>query len=379
MSTTQQISAEPDAPSALTIIDADVHNAVPPDSIHALGPYMSKRWAGYLELIGARSLGEDPLVRARPATSRSDAWPPNGKGPGEDPDFVREQLLDAYGIHCAILNNTSGTWQPYIGGNQPAGLTIELMHALNEWAGDAWLAVEPRWRSSICVPFEEPVAAAHEIALRRAGRDAERWVQVLIADRTEKPIGNPKYWPLLEAAAEHGIPLAFHPGGRGMNPITGCGWPSFYYEDHVGYPQAAFSHLASLIFEGAFDRWPQLKVVMVEGGYSWAVPFSWRLDSAWRLLRDEVPDLQCKPSEYLRDRVWYTTQPIEEPERPQWYDAMYRQMERAGLGQRLMFSTDYPHWDFDSPTHALPRSLDQQTRRRILAENAGALYGIPLR
>jgi uncharacterized protein len=378
MSTAQPISAEPDAPCALTIIDTDVHNAVPPDSIRALGPYMSKRWARYLELIGARSLGEDPLIRARPATSRSDAWPPNGKGPGEDPDFVRQQLLDAYGIHCGILNNTSGTWQPYIGGNQPAGLTIELMHALNDWAADEWLTIDRRWRSSICVPFEEPAAAAREIALRRDGPDADRWVQVLLADRLEKPIGNPKYWPMIEAAAEHGVPLAFHPGGRGMNPITGCGWPSYYYEDHVGYPQAAFSHLASLIFEGAFDRWPQLKVVMVEGGYSWAVPYAWRLDGAWRLLREEVPDLERKPSEYLRDRVWYTTQPMEEPERPQWFPAMYRQMERAGLGNRLMFSTDYPHWDFDSPTHALPRSLDQDARRRILAENASALYGIPL-
>ena len=378
MSTAQPISAEPDAPCALTIIDTDVHNAVPPDSIHALGPYMSKRWARYLELIGARSLGEDPLIRARPATSRSDAWPPNGKGPGEDPDFVRQQLLDAYAIHCGILNNTSGTWQPYIGGNQPAGLTIELMHALNDWTADEWLAIDRRWRSSICVPFEEPAAAVREIALRRDGPDADRWVQVLLADRLEKPIGNPKYWPMLEAAAEHGVPLAFHPGGRGMNPITGCGWPSYYYEDHVGYPQAAFSHLASLIFEGAFDRWPQLKVVMVEGGYSWAVPYAWRLDGAWRLLREEVPDLERKPSEYLRDRVWYTTQPMEEPERPQWFPAMYRQMERAGLGNRLMFSTDYPHWDFDSPTYALPRSLDQDARRRILAENASALYGIPL-
>jgi uncharacterized protein len=378
MSTAQPVSAEPDAPRALTIIDTDVHNAVPPDSIHALGPYMSKRWARYLELIGARSLGEDPLIRARPATSRSDAWPPNGKGPGEDPDFVRQQLLDAYGIHCGILNNTSGTWQPYIGGNQPAGLTIELMHALNDWAADEWLAIDRRWRSSICVPFEEPAAAAREIGLRRDGPDADRWVQVLLADRLEKPIGNPKYWPMLDAAAEYGVPLAFHPGGRGMNPITGCGWPSYYFEDHVGYPQAAFSHLASLIFEGAFDRWPQLKVVMVEGGYSWAVPYAWRLDGAWRLLREEVPDLERKPSEYLRDRVWYTTQPMEEPERPQWYPAMYRQMERAGLGNRLMFSTDYPHWDFDSPTHALPRSLDQDARRRILAENASALYGIPL-
>jgi uncharacterized protein len=378
LSTAQEISAEPQAASALSIIDADVHNALPPDSVHALRPYMSKRWADYLELIGARSLGEDPLIRARPATSRSDAWPPNGKGPGEDPEFAREQLLDAYGIHCGILNNTSGTWQPYIGGNQPAGLTIELMHALNDWTADEWLAVEPRWRSSICVPFEEPAAAAREISLRREGPGAERWVQVLLADRTEKPIGNPKYWPMLEAAAAHGVPLAFHPGGRGMNPITGCGWPSFYYEDHVGYPQAAFSHLASLIFEGAFDRWPDLKVVMVEGGYSWAVPYSWRLDSTWRLLRGEVPDLERKPSEYLRDRVWYTTQPMEEPERPQWYAAMFRQMERAGLGERLMFSTDYPHWDFDSPTHALPRSIDQDARRRIFAGNASALYGIPV-
>jgi len=378
MPTVQPTSAEPEAPCALTIIDTDVHNAVPPDSIHALGPYMSKRWARYLELIGARSLGEDPLIRARPATSRSDAWPPNGKGPGEDPDFVRRQLLEAYDIHCGILNNTSGTWQPYIGGNQPAGLTIELMHALNDWAADEWLAIDRRWRSSICVPFEEPAAAAREIALRRDGPDADRWVQVLLADRLEKPIGNPKYWPMLDAAAEYGVPLAFHPGGRGMNPITGCGWPSYYFEDHVGYPQAAFSHLASLIFEGAFDRWPQLKVVMVEGGYSWAVPYAWRLDGAWRLLREEVPDLERKPSEYVRDRVWYTTQPMEEPERPQWYPAMYRQMERAGLGNRLMFSTDYPHWDFDSPTHALPRSLDQDARRHILAENASALYGIPL-
>ena len=68
-----------------------------------------------------------------------------------------------------------------------------------------------------------------------------------------------------------------------MHPVTGCGWPSFYYEDHVGYPQAALSHLASLIFEGAFDRWPELRIVVVEGGYSWAVPFSWRLDNCWRL------------------------------------------------------------------------------------------------
>lgn len=364
--------------AAVTIIDADVHNAVPPDAMAALGPHMSARWRQYLERFGARSLGEDVLIRARPATSRTDAWPPSGGTPGADPQFAAQQLLDRHGIHAAVLNNMSGNWQPFIGGNQPAALSVELMHALNQWAAGAWLATDRRWYSSICVPFEEPPAAAEEIDRWRTGPGGERWVQVLLADRLEKPVGNPKYWPILEAAAHHDLPIAFHPGGRGMNPITGCGWPSYYYEDHVGYPQAAFSHLASLIFEGAFTRWPNLKVVVVEGGYSWAVPFSWRLDSCWRMLREEVPELECPPSELLRRHLWFTTQPVEEPEPPATLAQLVAQLERAGFGERLMFSSDYPHWDFDNPDVVIPRGLPPAARTAIMGANAASLYGIPL-
>jgi predicted TIM-barrel fold metal-dependent hydrolase len=371
-STTRQTGSAP------MLIDTDVHNAVPPDAIRALSPHLPTRWAQYLETVGARSLGEDVLVRMRPATARADSWPPNGKGPGEDPDFAREQLLDTWGIDYAILNNTSGTWQPYIGGNQPAGLTVALMHALNEWNAEHWLAHDQRWLSAVCVPFEHPREAAREIALRREGGQAERWVQVLLADRLERPIGHEKYRPLLEAAAHYGLPIAFHPGGRGMNPITASGCPSTYYEDHVGYPQAAFSHLASLIFEGVFDRLPALKVVVVEGGYSWAAPYAWRIDRCWTILRDEVPDLRRRPSEYLRDHVWFTTQPVEEPERPRWFAAMYEQLRSAGLAERLMFSSDYPHWDFDAPTEAIPRSLGEADRAAILYRTASLLYRIPV-
>jgi predicted TIM-barrel fold metal-dependent hydrolase len=47
------------------------------------------------------------------------------------------------------------------------------------------------------------------------------------------------------------------------------------------------------------------------------------------------------------------------------------------MTDRIMFSTDYPHWDFDAPNQALPARLTADQQRKILHENAAALYGLP--
>ena len=99
------------------------------------------------------------------------------------------------------------------------------------------------------------------------------------------------------------------------------------------------------------------------------------LDEAWSVLREEVPELQRAPSEYIHDHVWFTSQPIEEPDDP---DDFLRTVEQGRLSDRLMFATDYPHWDFDAPSQALPRGLAKETRARILAGTACELYGLPL-
>jgi predicted TIM-barrel fold metal-dependent hydrolase len=193
--------------------------------------------------------------------------------------------------------------------------------------------------------------------------------------RTQRPFGHYKYWPVLEAAAERGLPIAFHPGGTGMNQITGSGWPSFYFEHHAGYPQSMVSQVSSLITHGVLERWPDLKVVVVEGGWSWAAPFAWRMDASWRVLRSEVPHLTRKPSEYLAEHFWFTTQPAEEPENRDWTVEVIEQFESLGLAEHLMYSSDYPHWDFDAPDQALPRAFGEERTRRIMSENAAALYG----
>jgi predicted TIM-barrel fold metal-dependent hydrolase len=91
------------------------------------------------------------------------------------------------------------------------------------------------------------------------------------------------------------------------------------------------------------------------------------------VFKDEVPDLKRAPSEYIRDHVWFTTQPIEEPDDP---DDFARMVEHGRLADRLLFATDYPHWDFDAPNQALPRSLSKETKADILAGNACDLYGL---
>jgi predicted TIM-barrel fold metal-dependent hydrolase len=68
---------------------------------------------------------------------------------------------------------------------------------------------------------------------------------------------------------------------------------------------------------------------------------------------------------------------MEEPEHAEWIRDVYEVFEDS-LGEKLMYSSDYPHWDFDPPD-VLPASLPLTARRKILAETASQLYGIPLR
>ena len=95
------------------------------------------------------------------------------------------------------------------------------------------------------------------------------------------------------------------------------------------------------------------------------------MDRQLAKLRKEVPHLKRLPSEYMRSNVWFTTQPVEEPE-PR--EHLAEAIEWIGW-DRVLFATDYPHWDFDDPAHALPIKDDRAQKRGMFLENARAVYG----
>src|SRR6185437_1119814 len=221
-------------------------------------------------------------------------------------------------------------------------------------------------------------APEHAVAeIKRLGSHPG-FVQLMMSIRTSEPLGRRKYWPMYEAAVEAGLPIGIHFGGQGGHPTTGAGWPSMYVEDHAGMSTAFQAQVISLVCEGVFEKFPKLKIVLIEGGFAWVPPLAWRLDSAWRKLGGEVPDLKRAPSEYFAEHIWLTTQPMEEPQRPEQFVQI---LEHAPwLQDRLMFSTDYPHWDFDAPNEALPKvKLPDGFGAKLMAENARQLYRLPTR
>jgi predicted TIM-barrel fold metal-dependent hydrolase len=357
----------------IPIIDVDVHTAVPP-MVPAVTQYLPARWREHIETVGFRGLslcGERP--RQRMFAARTDAWTPSGGAPGSEPEFAREQLLDRYDLSGAIMNDIF-CYQAAGSRSCPDELAIELARAYNEYRVETWLSADPRWYGSITVPYETR-EGPEEIRRCKESEHGDRWVQLMMAPDNERPAGHPRYWPIYEAAEHYGIPVSFHV--LASRAVTGTGIPNYYLEEHTQFADTNFPLVASLIFEGVFDRFPNLKIGMIELAWSWVVPFAWRLDRAHRLMRDEVAHLQRKPSEYLADHFWFSTQPMEEPEQLEWVDDVYQLFEDT-MGDKLMYSSDYPHWDFDEPTN-LPATLPLETRRRILGQTASRLYNIPLR
>jgi len=197
-------------------------------------------------------------------------------------------------------------------------------------------------------------------------------IQVTMDSGARMPFGQRFYYPIYEACERHGLPLAIHPGteGMGINQQPTPGYPTHYVEWHCAMSLSFQAHLVSLLTEGVFERFPGLRIVLVEGGMAWLAPLMWRLDPYWKALRSEIPWVRKPPSEYLRDHVRLASQPLERPDDDRQFMQLLEMIDAEHI---LMFSSDYPHWDFDSPTRAFPK-LPDALWQAIFSGNAREFY-----
>ena len=350
------------------IIDCDIHHTwrSPADVVK----YMTAGWqefvagpgpAGPLP-ISAPSAFQNPL-----GGNRNDTFPSAGGPPGSDYELMGRQLLDPLGLAAGVLTYGEGL---FVDTNPNPFLAAEIARASNEWTREEWLARDDRLRGSILVSNQEPALAAQEI--RRLGDD-ERMAQVLMSVNGLGPaFGHPIYHPIYEAAVEFGLPVALHAAGHGGNSPASAAHASanFYIEYHTLIMQTMMTHATSFISHGVFDRFPTLKLVLVEGGVAWVPAFLWRFDTEFHKSSSGSSTLTRPPSEYFHDHVRLTTQPLEFPaDRQHLVDVLsYFDAEHI-----LLFATDYPHWDTDELDHVAAR-LPDEWLANVLFENARSLY-----
>lgn len=248
------------------------------------------------------------------------------------------------------------------------GLQSACYAAWNDWAVQEFSAVAP---DRLCVlgflPSHSPEAAAAE--LRRCAEIGHRGA---IIDVFEIDLTDAAWDRLWDAGEETGLPISFH--------LKGGVW-----SQHLGYRRgrwqsAAFASvlplqldepLAIMVFSGALERHPGLRVVMAEIGIGWLPYFITRMDHEWELLRDQLDyATESRPSELFRRQVMVTFE--EEP--------LGAQLIPLVGADSCMWASDYPHTDstFPNSHEAIEEalgSLSPEDRRKVTATNCARLYG----
>jgi predicted TIM-barrel fold metal-dependent hydrolase len=341
----------------LPIFDADVHHHW---SWNELGEYLP-------EGTRAPQYVGTPYPKVTGAF-REDAVPPRGGLPCSDPEFAVEDYLNRYGIVYGLLScgSTLG-----LGDLPDVDLAAAIARATNDWTIDRWFPVDERYLGAIVVCANDPDQAADEI--RRLASNP-RMVAVVI-NPPPTLLGQPFLHPIHEACAEAGLPLQLHPGTMNIRTGRPLGPATTMAEHRATMGLVGIQHLVSLVFEGVFVKYPGFRYVSNEWGTGWLPSMLWRLDMEYREHREEVPWLTKAPSEYIREHVRFTTQPVEEAQRPKDYVTL---MELADSEELLLYASDYPHHDFDNPK-VIGNIFPDEWRQRVFYDNAREWYGLDQR
>ena len=355
------------------LVDCDIH--VGYESISDLLPYLDAPTRELVVNSGTFGLAMPSYPWNHPTGwFRHDVYERDG---GQGTDFAYLTLDTLRGRHLDVYDVTLGVVEPDEAASfsiiPNAQLAARLCSAYNDWLLERWLQEEPRLRGMLVVPAQYPEAAAKEIR-RLGGRD--EFVGVFLPGGARIPYGNPTYDPIWEAVNELGLPVAVHTHYENVGiagTISAAGMPDYYVEYHTLCGSGMYGHFVSILCHGIFERFPDTRVAMVEGGLVPYVGFLWRLDTNWRSCRSEIPWCRRRPSDYIWEHVRFATQPLESPDDPA---QLLAAIDFLRPWDTLMYASDFPHWDFDEPEQTV-RQLPAEWRDNVRWRNAHDFFRLP--
>jgi len=294
------------------------------------------------------------------ALSRVEGLADDGLRPSDPVRRLQDMELD--GVHSSIVYGPAALFRFPIA---ETGHMDAALRAWNDWTAEEFNAHAPDRLSALpFLPAHSPEAASAE--LQRCARLGHKGA---ILNPFEAAIEDPAWDRLWSAAAEAGLPISFHVGGGTRIKPERDSWTIAAFAAMV--PMQLDEPLSIMIFSGALERVPGLKLVLAECGVGWLPYFLARLDATFDKHSAPYPDysIATRPSEIFARQVYATFE--EEPLGPELLPLL--------PPGNFMWASDYPHPDSTWPEsrkaidHALG-GLPAETVRLVTNENCRSLY-----
>jgi uncharacterized protein len=377
------------------VIDADGHVLEPPDLWER---YVDPPWRSRAIRVARQPDGRDALlVDGRPARLTTAEMLGGFGGMGKSFDELaaaclsgryaehlpaaatdpaaRLRLLDRDGIATALLYPSLGLqWEAEA---PDAAYALAHTRAYNRWIEEFCAGSGGRLVPIAHLSLGDADAAAAE--LRRAVGAGARGGFLLPFTLDGLPHGHPAHDPLFAAACELDVPIAIHTGvdppARSLHRrFDELSWPEAVPFPGAWYLQVMFAQAVQQAFTtffqyATFDRFPRLRLVVLEAGAGWIGFWIDRMDALYRSsLRPTIP-LAEPPSVYVRRQCWVSGDPDE--------TTLPAIVAHVG-SDRFLWATDYPHSDHGADymheLGALAAKLPADAAARLVGGNAAVLY-----
>jgi hypothetical protein len=280
---------------------------------------------------------------------------------------LTKRWMDAIGIDVVCLFPTP---MLSLGLTPRKEVEVALARAYNRWLCEEVLAQEPRIRSSLYLPLNDP-EATYQVVKEFGGKKGV--IGFTIVAPHYKAVYDNAYMKTYALIEEMGLPLVFH-GAFAWGEDQSIGLCNRFLAVHaLGFSWFNILHCTNWLVNGMPERFPKLKVAWVESGLAWIPFLMQRLDNEWMMRSSEVPLLKKRPSDYMRE-MFYSTQPMEMVNNREALELTFKMVSAE---TQLMYASDYPHWDMDLPStiYDLP-FLSEQAKRNILGGNAKRFFNL---
>ncbi len=274
--------------------------------------------------------------------------------------------MDAMGVDYACLFPTP---MLFLGTHPQVEIEVAMSRAYNRWLCERILAQEKRIISMLYLPFNDPDATYKMV---KDFGDKPGVVGFMVTSPRYKPVHDNAYMKTYRLMEEMGKPISFH-AAYNWNDQSLQLTNRFIGVHALGFMWFNMVHMTNWVVNGLPERFPKLKVMWIESGLTWAYSLMQRLDHSYKMRTSDCPQLKRKPSEYMRE-MYYSSQPMEVPDDPSILEATFKMINAE---TQLVWSSDYPHWDFDLPgvIYDLP-FLNEKAKRNILGGNAARLFNL---